>query len=113
MVVDPKPTRRVRKADQRLDREAAQAWKRAAVRSTCCVTGQPAVHGHHGVSQQELRKAGLGEAERWDLRNLVPLSEGAHRRHHSRFRPVSLSELPASVFEFADEHGFDLGRWYQ
>lgn len=108
-MLDPKPTRRIKRKEQRLDRVAAGRFKTV---SACHLCGLLATESHHIVPQQTIRKAGLGEDVRWDVRGRLLLCDDCHRRHHSRKRPILLSELPLSALEFASEHGFDLGRWY-
>jgi hypothetical protein len=70
-----------------------------AARSKCvCGCGQRAVHEHHCVYRQELRKHG-GDPK--DARNLVPIAFDCHGAHHSGAKRLLLSTLPDSVFEFA------------
>lgn len=66
------------------------------------------VQGHHVVAQQTLRKRGL-VGSLMDVRNRLPVCERRHAQHTTGFRPIPRELLPASVFEFAGEHG--LG-WY-
>lgn len=106
MTADPKPVKRIKRREQKLDKEAAERWKITTLALFCVCCGKRAAHGHHAVSQQQIRLAGLGEDVRWALRNLVPLCEDAHRGHHTRLRPIPFSALPASVIEFAEEYGF-------
>lgn len=65
-----------------------------------CGCGQRAVHLHHCVTRQELRKHG-GDAD--DERNLVPVAFACHGAHHGRSRPLPVHVLPSSVFDFAAE----------
>jgi hypothetical protein len=53
-------------------------------------------HGHHIITQQQMRKqcAMLEldfERYRWDKRNLLPLCERHHARHHSKIWPISIA----------------------
>lgn len=59
-----------------------------------------AVHLHHIVTRQELRRHG-GDPK--DERGLLPLCVRHHERHHSRFAPLPLWVLPDAAFEFAVE----------
>lgn len=96
LVIDPKPTKRIKRREQKLDREAAEIFGDVPLGFVA----------HHAISQQAIRNAGLGEDVRWDLRNRLVLPQKVHDRHHSRQQPIRYGELPASVFEFAAEHGF-------
>ena len=62
--------------------------------------GQRAVHNHHCVYRQELRKHG-GSLK--DARNLVPMALDCHFSHHAGSRRLLLSMLPDSAFEYAGE----------
>lgn len=66
------------------------------------------VQGHHAVAKSKLRQLGL-TAACMDLRNRVSVCEHRHEQHTTGYRPIPRELLPASVFEFAAEHG--LG-WY-
>lgn len=71
-----------------------------------CGCGKPAPHGHHCVTQQEIKRhAPRAERNRRlkDRRNIVPMDWGCHFRHHSGERRLYLDALPDSVFEFAQE----------
>jgi hypothetical protein len=50
--------------------------------------------GYHGPTFADLRS---------DERNMIPLCDPCHDRHHSRQEPLPLSVLPDSVYEFAAE----------
>lgn len=105
-MIDPKPTKRILRREQRTNQEAAHAWKQAVlVSGPCAVTGRTPTVAHHAVPQRVLRERGLGEHARWDVRNGIPLESRAHERHHSRHRPILMSELPAAVFDFAEDYG--------
>jgi cytochrome c553 len=77
-----------------------------------------AVQRHHVIYRQELRHVGAEWRERggdwksvdamkkkWlaDDRNLIPLCQRCHERHHTRFEVLPIHVLPDSVFEFAAE----------
>lgn len=74
-----------------------------------CICGcqQPGPHGHHAITQQELRRiAGKRDKRRArgltrDERNIVPVTFGCHSAHHSGSKLLALCSLPDSVFEFA------------
>lgn len=87
-----------------------------------CVCGckrQRGVQFHHAIYKQEIRKRLLSEhkaaniagppdtiRERQvlaDRRNLVPVGPKCHANHHSRVKPLALTMLPDSVYEFAEE----------
>jgi hypothetical protein len=73
-----------------------------------CGCGNPADISHHVIRRQDLRQA---VKEDWifatyeelvlDPRNMVPMAQSCHERHHSRSRPLRLSVLPDEAFEFA------------
>jgi hypothetical protein len=65
-----------------------------------CGCGRTAVHDHHVLTRQLLRREGGDPGER---RNLVPLAYGCHAAHHSRQRPLPLRVLPDGAFEYAAE----------
>lgn len=71
-----------------------------------CGCGKPAPHGHHCITQQEIKKHGPRSKRNQrlkDKRNIVPMDWGCHFRHHSGERRLYLDVLPDSVFEFAVE----------
>lgn len=74
-----------------------------------CGCGDDAVHDHHVISRQRLKRECDGDAAlygRWerDRRNLVAMSSGCHfGSQHNRTAPLPLVKLPDSVFEFAVE----------
>lgn len=70
--------------------------------TTFCACGcwTPAVHLHHVVYAQAVKRFG-GDIH--DERNLIPLAFACHGNHHSRSRTLPLEVLPDSVFEFAAE----------
>lgn len=55
---------------------------------------------HHVVYQQHVRQFD-GDLDDW--RNLMPVDDLAHERHHKRTEPFSLSRLPNCAFEYAAE----------
>jgi hypothetical protein len=55
---------------------------------------------HHVVYQQHVRRAG-GDLN--DPRNLMPVQDDEHERHHNRSRPFSLARLPDAAYEYAAE----------
>jgi 5-methylcytosine-specific restriction endonuclease McrA len=57
-------------------------------------------HAHHVVTQQHVRRA---DGDVWDPRNAMRLCTPCHDAHHNRTRPIPLSAVPESAFEFADE----------
>jgi hypothetical protein len=59
--------------------------------------GRRAVHGHHALTVQLIRREG-GDPR--DPRVLVPLCVPCHFDHHGT-KKLSLRALPDSVFEFA------------
>jgi hypothetical protein len=65
-----------------------------------CGCGHRAVHPHHAVYQQHLRRYG-GDPK--DQRNIVPVAFDCHFAHHSGAKRLRLRDLPDSVFEFAVE----------
>lgn len=69
---------------------------------------------HHVIPQQTLRNhADVRRVKPWilvwDPRVGIKVSKRRHERHHSGHEPIRRDELPARVFEFAEEMG--LG-WY-
>lgn len=71
------------------------------------VCGGRAVHMHHCVTRQELRRRGGDPA---DARNLVPVCWRCHGDHHSAARRIPLRVLPEQVFVFAEELMGEFGR---
>lgn len=65
-----------------------------------CGCGRRAVHRHHVVYEQEVRRVG-GSVR--DARNLVPVAHDCHGAHHARARPLPVHVLPDSAFDFATE----------
>jgi hypothetical protein len=67
-----------------------------------CVCGcmRRAVHSHHVVYQQELRRRGGSTT---DVRNIVRIAGKCHRWHHDRHVVLPLAVLPDGAFEFAVE----------
>jgi hypothetical protein len=71
-----------------------------ASRRCICGCGGRAVHQHHVVTRQELRRHG-GDPK--DPRNLVPVALDCHGGHHSGAARLRLNRLPDSCFEYAVE----------
>ena len=76
--------------------------------AVCVVTGQRAHQAHHAIPVQVLIREGLAE-HAGDPRNGVPVTKRVHERHEQAVERILVACLPASVFEFAREHGID---WY-
>jgi hypothetical protein len=71
-----------------------------------CGCARPGRHGHHVVTQAEIKKhVAKGEQGRWlkDKRNIVPMDFRHHFAHHNASRRLWLDVLPDSCFEFAVE----------
>lgn len=79
--------------------------RRAVSGLSCVCCGQPAVHLHHVLTRQAIRRAARNKQERTrlmlDEANLVAVCFEDHAAHHNRTRPIELSVLPDSVFTFA------------
>lgn len=43
----------------------------------------------------------------WDLRNMLPVCELCHTRHHRAFRRITRRELTSAAIEFANELALD------
>jgi hypothetical protein len=77
----------------------------------CHVCPRPATELHHLVTQSHLRKVsslrswtgGTFADLRSDERNMIPLCDQHHDRHHSCQEPLPLAALPDSVYVFATE----------
>lgn len=65
-----------------------------------CVCGARAVHRHHIITRQVLRREG-GDPR--DERNLIDLCWDCHAAHHARSKPLPLRCLPDEAYDFADE----------
>lgn len=66
--------------------------------------GRLAVHAHHIVRRQEIRRYGapeLVEVLIADERNLMPLCEEHHAAHHSRSNVIPLALVPDGAVDFA------------
>lgn len=98
--------------DERQEVDPRLAFKRAVLdRDAGCVVYhhcEGEFHAHHVVTQQHLRKRGLGDWA-WDRRIGVTLCERAHRRHHSGRERISIDVLPTEVVKFVESLGLD---WY-
>lgn len=98
--------------DERQDLDPKLAWKRAVLdRDAACVVHHECegeLQAHHVVTQQHLRKRGLGEWA-WDRRIGVTVCELAHCRHHSARERIHVDVLPAEVVKYVESLG--LG-WY-
>lgn len=122
------PLKRRRKAKRtRIEQTASERWIAEVKRQPVLISAtQPSEFlmgwhtvGHHIIPQQTLNDwldeilEPLSTDERaailWDVRNGLHVSNRRHQRHHSGHEPIPRSALPAGVFEFADEFGFD---WY-
>lgn len=91
--------------------EMAEQWK-----WDVCDSGSPDTQAHHVIPQQTLRRRArdLGVDANlllWDRRNGVELTRRRHERHHSGHEPLTGADVPASVFEFAEQFG--LGWWLE
>lgn len=94
---------------------AASSWKAGVATAACVMCAARPVHGHHIVTQQEIRKAAArtgGDVDEllWDQRNRLALCADCHASHHARSHPIPfnvlLTHAPASL-EFASELGLD------
>ena len=88
-------------------RERASAWRSAVMRASdgrCVVTGKNAGAAHHVIPKHLLKKHDL-HAHLWDARNGIAVTTRVHDRHHAGLELIPASCLPASVYEFAAEHG--------
>lgn len=73
---------------------------------------QPAVQAHHVVPRHAILTAPhLSVEERralaYDARNGLPVCVRCHERHTSAVERILRARLPASVIEWACEHGFE------
>lgn len=93
------------------------AWKRAVVsRDAACVVYhhcEGELQAHHVITQQHLRKRGLGNVL-WDRRIGVTVCEKAHRRHTLAIERIPRDCLPVEVETFVQslELGWMLERYY-
>jgi hypothetical protein len=87
-------------------------WKRSVLdRDAGCVVWHDCdgdLQAHHVVTQQHLRKRGLGDWA-WDRRIGVTVCELAHRRHHSARERIRFEVLPSEVVVLVHALGLD---WY-
>lgn len=93
--------------------QAAIEWKRRRV-YRCAVCNRQAHHRHHIIYVQHLLRLAPDhgrpiEEVLWDLRNMLPLCESCHSRHHSAFSRIPRHLLPDEALEFAAE--LELG-WF-
>jgi len=72
----------------------------------CAICGRRAVHRHHLIPKQVLRREGRRD-RLTDPRVLMPMCFDCHFNHESWARRIWRDELPASVWVFAGE----LGEW--
>lgn len=87
----------------------ADIWRDGIHDCTCVVCGtRRNLDGHHAIPRRVLVRLGFADYI-MDKRNRVPVCRYDHESHESRHRPILRSELPASVFDFAEE--LSLG-WY-
>jgi hypothetical protein len=72
------------------------------------------LHAHHAISQQQLRRYGLGDYAR-DPRVGAAVCERHHRRHHNRREPLQRAMLPRRVLNFVAEFNLAhlLERYYE
>ena len=70
----------------------------------CAICNRPAVHHHHLIPKQVLRREGRRDRLS-DPRGLMPLCFECHFNHESWARRITRDELPASVWAFARELG--------
>jgi phenylacetate-coenzyme A ligase PaaK-like adenylate-forming protein len=91
-----------------IDRQAAEAWAKSARTKGCACCGATGVHGHHVITQQELKNWAKTRAReltdrgeltnwqeqferiRWDRRNLLSLCVRHHELHHSHGQRLDL-----------------------
>ena len=109
------PLKRVRPVKQTINRAASEAWARGVRTKRCALCGANGVHGHHIITQQQLRIAAFSlrldfERLRWDTRNRLALCPRHHAAHHARSHPVPwvvLEQHAPKVFQFAREIGLE------
>jgi hypothetical protein len=105
------------------ERAARQRWTEEARKRPCAMCGRGPSQGHHVITQQELKhvaraKRVLLMTIRWDLRNMLPLCESCHERHHKGICRVPLLlafRLCPGLDDFAREcdRMWWLARYYQ
>lgn len=91
-----------------------EAWTEAWHGKPCAVgCGRRAVHGHHVITTQALRRYGFTD-RLWDPRNCLPVCFDCHGSHHGASRRIPLSVLSEDARAFADELGLGylLERYY-
>jgi 5-methylcytosine-specific restriction endonuclease McrA len=114
-----------RRHKRRIDRYASEAWHKAAVSKCCAQCGAKPksgrlIQGHHVIKKQVLErrcKELYGDQWlehyvhiEWDRRNLLPLCERCHRRHHDAFRRLPrqlIEEHCRKINQFARELGLE------
>jgi len=73
---------------------------------TCWVCGEAAVHEHHVVTRQVLRREAQTTGRNYtelvaDPTNRIPLCLSCHAAHHNRTRPIPAKALPDEAIQFA------------
>jgi hypothetical protein len=94
-------------------RSAAEEWHNMPWLQQCEVCGEePARDPHHCIKEQTLRHFAYSygydfEVVRWDGRNRLWVGADCHERHTNASRRIHARQLPAHVFVFSHEYGFD------
>lgn len=118
------PMKRRPGVKHQIDRQASEAWAKAARTKTCALCKAKGVEGHHVITQQQLKAWAreqdrygwqeLFERVRWDRRNLLPLCQRHHDAHHNASHRLALRivrEACPKIDQFARELG--LGWWLE
>ena len=99
-----------------LRRERALGFRSGVLaKGRCVVTGDVADEAHHVIPKGKLKKIASALDDTaldellYDVRNGVPLTERAHRRHTLAVERVPFEALPPEVHEFAAELELE---WY-
>lgn len=85
-------------------------WKTRVLASGPCAAHEDfsecelPMRAHHILTQQALRRHGLGQY-RWCVENGLPVCELGHRRHHSGYARIARVRLPAAAIAFAESVG--------